>query len=183
MALWNKLQTELDRFGRVAQSAFDEGKARLEIVRVRQLADRAAQALGYAVHNARKSGGELEAETYARLSSTLAAHEAEAERLEAQLEAARTARHESGPASPGTSSTGRAGTTGGAHDGFGRGGATGTTPSSVDPAMGDEGAGGAAARGHDGMGGSGGSTSGSTSGGPVHPPYSGPYGGGGSYGS
>lgn len=89
MALWDKLKTELDRAGRAAQTAFDEGKVRLEILRVRQLADKAAQALGYAVHNARKSGGNLDDDTYSRLSGTLAAHEAEVARLEAQLAAER----------------------------------------------------------------------------------------------
>ena len=53
MALWNKLRTELDRAGRVAQDALDEGKLRLEIFRARQLVDRAAQSLGYAVYRAR----------------------------------------------------------------------------------------------------------------------------------
>ncbi|HEX3160210.1 MAG TPA: hypothetical protein VHQ45_16945 [Gemmatimonadaceae bacterium] len=85
MALWDKLKTELDRAGKAAQGAFDEGKVRLEIFRVRQLTDKAAQALGYAVYNARKKGEELDAEQYARLSSTLAAHEAEAARLEQQV--------------------------------------------------------------------------------------------------
>ena len=155
MALWNKLQTELDRFGRVAQSAFDEGKARLEIMRVRQLADRAAQALGYAVYNARKGGGELDDESYARLSSTLAAHEAEAQRLEAQLEAAKSARADA---------TGEGGTTGT------MGGDAGATAGGVDPAMGDTG--GAAGT---TSGGSSASTSGSH--GTVNPPYSGPTGG------
>jgi hypothetical protein len=53
MALWNKLRTELDRAGRVAQGAIDEGKLRLEIFRARQLVDRAAQSLGYAVYRSR----------------------------------------------------------------------------------------------------------------------------------
>ena len=102
MALWDKLKTELDRAGRAAQTAFDEGKVRLEVLRVRQLADKAAQALGYAVYRARQGGGELDAETYARLSSTLAAHEAEVQRLEAQLAAARAA---TGDTAGGTAST------------------------------------------------------------------------------
>lgn len=85
MAIWDKLKTELDRAGKAAQSALDEGKIRLEAFRVRQLADKAAQALGYAVYRARQSGQELDPDTYARLSSTLAAHEAEAARLEQQL--------------------------------------------------------------------------------------------------
>jgi hypothetical protein len=86
MAIWDKLKTELDRAGKAAQTALDEGKIRLEAMRVRQLADKAAQALGYAVYRARQQNQELDTETYARLSSALAAHEAEAARFEAQLE-------------------------------------------------------------------------------------------------
>jgi hypothetical protein len=85
MAIWTKLRTELDRAGRVAQTAFDEGRTRLEVLRVRQLADRGAQALGYAVFRARADGREIDAELYASLSATLAAHEAEVASLEAKL--------------------------------------------------------------------------------------------------
>jgi hypothetical protein len=87
MAIWDKLKHELDRAGKAAQVAFDEGKIRLEAFRVRQLADKAAQALGYAVFRAKQGGRDLDADTYARLSSTLAAHEAEASRLEQLLRA------------------------------------------------------------------------------------------------
>ncbi|HLV25716.1 MAG TPA: hypothetical protein VKZ41_05360 [Gemmatimonadales bacterium] len=83
--IWEKLRTEIDRAGRMAQGAIDEGKIRLDAYRSRQLADKAAQALGYAVYRARKENRELEADVYARLSSTLAAHEAEAERLDSEL--------------------------------------------------------------------------------------------------
>jgi len=92
MTVWTKLRNELDRAGKVAQSAFDEGKVRLEVMRVRQLADRAAQALGYAVHRARTEGREVEPELYASLSATLAAHEAELATLEAKLGEPRQAR-------------------------------------------------------------------------------------------
>jgi hypothetical protein len=85
MALWNKLRTELDRAGRMAQGAFDEGRTRLEALRARQLADRAAQALGYAVYRARQEGREVDAELYTSLSATLTAHEAEVAALEAKL--------------------------------------------------------------------------------------------------
>jgi hypothetical protein len=85
MAIWDKLKTELDRAGKAAQNALDEGKVRLEAFRTRQLADKAAQALGYAVYRARQSGAELDAETYSRLTATLATHETEAARLEQQL--------------------------------------------------------------------------------------------------
>jgi len=87
MGLWDKLSTELRTAGKAAQEALDEGKIRLEIFRVRQLADKAAQALGYAIHRARKEGKEADADTIARLESTLAEHEAEAKRLEEALAA------------------------------------------------------------------------------------------------
>jgi hypothetical protein len=187
MALWNKLQNELDRFGRVAQSAFDEGKARLEIMRVRQLADKAAQALGYAVYNARKGGGELDAESHARLTSTLAAHEAEAERLEAQLEAAKAARAESATDTGGTPpEPGTGGTEGGSAGASGTTGSTGSTGSTgtggVDPAMGDSGASSSGTGAYGSASGSaGGSASTSGSHGTVNPPYSGPSGSSGPY--
>ncbi len=85
MPILDRLKSELDRAGKAAQDAFDEGKTRLEAFRERQLADKAAQALGYAVYRARQQNQEVDADTYARLSSTLAAHEAEASRYEAQL--------------------------------------------------------------------------------------------------
>jgi len=101
MAIWDKLKTELDRAGKAAQNALDEGKVRLEAFRTRQLADKAAQALGYAVYRAKESGAELDAETYARLSGTLATHETEATRLEQQLrDLGATPKHESTSAEP-----------------------------------------------------------------------------------
>ena len=86
MPLWDKVKTELDRAGRAAQDAIDEGKIRLEAFRARQLADRAAQALGYAVYRARKSGGDIDQESWDRLAATLAQHEETASRLEDQLD-------------------------------------------------------------------------------------------------
>ena len=97
MSLWNKVSDELRNAGKAAAGAIDEGKVRLELFRVRQLADKAAQALGYAVHRARKEGKEAEADVIARLETTLGEHEAEAKRLEGELE-----RHRAGgtPAPP-----------------------------------------------------------------------------------
>jgi len=86
MALLDKLKQELDRAGKVAQDAFDDGKSRLEAFRTRQLADKAAQALGYAVYRAKKGGAELDAATYDRLRATLETHDTEAARLEAEIE-------------------------------------------------------------------------------------------------
>jgi len=86
MALFDKLKEELDRAGKAAQGAFDEGKIRLEAFRTRQLADKAAQALGYAVFRAKQSGGEIDGDTYSRLSATLATHDAEAAKYEGELD-------------------------------------------------------------------------------------------------
>jgi hypothetical protein len=85
MALWDKLSTELRSAGKAARGAIDEGKIRLELFRVRQLADKAAQALGYAVHQAHQSGKEPAPDTIKRLEATLSEHEATAKRLETDL--------------------------------------------------------------------------------------------------
>ena len=85
MGLWDKLQSELDRAGTAAKDALDEGKIRIELFRVRQSADKAAQALGYAIHRAKRDGRELEAELMTSLLGTLTKHEDEAKKLEEQL--------------------------------------------------------------------------------------------------
>jgi hypothetical protein len=105
MALIDRLKEELDRAGKAAQDAFDDGKTRLEAFRTRQLADKAAQALGYAVYRAKKSGRELDAATYDRLAATLETHDSEAARLEADIELRRQ------PTTPRASSSTTAGTT------------------------------------------------------------------------
>ena len=116
MALLDRLKQELDRAGKVAQDAFDDGKTRLEAFRTRQLADKAAQALGYAVYRARKSGGEIDAATYDRLKATLETHDTDAARLEAEIEL----RRQEGSPSHGSSSSasgGSASTGGDAYQG------------------------------------------------------------------
>lgn len=86
MPLWDKVKEELDRAGKVAQEAIDEGRIRLEQVRARQLADKAAQRLGYAVSRARREGRPTDDPEVERLHAALAEHEAEADRLQAQLD-------------------------------------------------------------------------------------------------
>ena len=103
MPLWDKLKSELDRAGRVAQNALDEGRIQLDAFRARQRMDKAAQALGYAVHRAKAAGAELDSESYGRLSAELAEREAEVQRLEAELREARAfngAKVETGPTPP-----------------------------------------------------------------------------------
>src|SRR5687768_7745330 len=96
MALWNKLKDELNRAGRAAQEAIDEGKMRLDMMRSRQAMDKAAQKLGYGVYRARKLGGDIPTDEYARLSAEVANAEAEVERFETLLREAANRRKGSG---------------------------------------------------------------------------------------
>lgn len=92
MPIWDRLKSELDRAGRAAQGALDEGRIQLEAFRARQRMDKAAQSLGYAVYRARTAGTDVDAESYARLAAELTAAEAEHTKLEQDLQAARAAR-------------------------------------------------------------------------------------------
>ena len=59
MAIWDKVKQGIDKAGKAAQDVFDEGKLRLDAYRAREQADKAAEALGYAVFRAADAGGEL----------------------------------------------------------------------------------------------------------------------------
>ncbi|MBV6520890.1 MAG: hypothetical protein MNPFHGCM_01009 [Gemmatimonadaceae bacterium] len=87
MPMWSKLKTELDRASRAAANAIDEGKVRLEIFRARQLTDKAAQSLGYAVFRAKAAGNELDQVAMTRLVAAIEEREAEVRRLEDSLRA------------------------------------------------------------------------------------------------
>lgn len=102
MALWNKLKDELNRAGRAAQEAIDEGKLRLDLLRSRQAMDKAAQKLGYAVYRARKLGGDVPTDEYARVSADVANAEAEVERYETLLREAANRRKAAGEPEPST---------------------------------------------------------------------------------
>ena len=82
MALLDKLRQELDRAGRQASRAFDEGRMRLELYRAKQSVDRFAQRFGYAVFRAKQAGNELPAEELSAHMNNLVAAEAEVTRLE-----------------------------------------------------------------------------------------------------
>lgn len=88
MALLDKLRQELDRAGRSAQRALDEGRLRLDLFRARQSLDRFAQRFGYAVYRARKAGGDLPPEEYTAHMNNLTAADAEVTRLEKLIEEA-----------------------------------------------------------------------------------------------
>jgi len=91
MAIWDKVKQGIDKAGKAAQDVFDEGKLRLDAYRAREQADKAAEALGYAMFRAADAGGELEADARDRLMAALRLQDAEARRLETELAAARAA--------------------------------------------------------------------------------------------
>jgi len=82
MALLDKLRQELDRAGRQASRALDEGRLRLELYRAKQSVDRFARRFGYAVYRAKQAGNELPPEELAAHMGNLTAAEAEVARLE-----------------------------------------------------------------------------------------------------
>jgi hypothetical protein len=102
MSLFNRLKDELNRAGKVAQDAIDEGKLRLELHRSRQAMDRAAQKLGYAVYRARKGGSDIPADEYARIASEVSNGEAEVERYETLIREASERRKPAGPSATDT---------------------------------------------------------------------------------
>ena len=82
MALIDKLRQELDRAGKSAQRALDEGRLRLDLFRARQSLDRFAERFGYAVFRARKDGGDLPPEEYTAHMNNMTAADAEVTRLQ-----------------------------------------------------------------------------------------------------
>lgn len=91
MAIWDKVKQGIDKAGKAAQDVLDEGKLRLDAYRAREQADKAAEALGYAVFRAVDAGGELLPDARERLINALRQQDAEARRLEAELIAAKAA--------------------------------------------------------------------------------------------
>lgn len=91
MAIWDKVKQGIDKAGKAAQDVFDEGKLRLDAYRAREQADKAAEALGYAIFRALEAGGDLDADARARLMDALRAKDSEARRMESELAAAKAA--------------------------------------------------------------------------------------------
>ena len=85
MTLWNRVRTELEEAGRLAQGALDEGRLRLEAYRERKRADRIAQQLGWVYYRANVAQTTADAVEVTRLTDEMARHENEARRLEEQI--------------------------------------------------------------------------------------------------
>jgi len=85
MNIWDKVKDGIDKAGKAAQDVFDDGKTRIEAYRAREQADKAAEALGYAVFRPLELGQELEPESRDRLMRSLRERDTEARRLETLL--------------------------------------------------------------------------------------------------
>lgn len=112
MAIWDKVKQGIDKAGKAAQDVFDEGKLRIDAYRAREQADKAAEALGYAVFRAWENNAELDSDARERLAGALRTREAEARKLETELAEAKAGETKSSAASePAAASAEAAGAT------------------------------------------------------------------------
>jgi hypothetical protein len=86
--LFDRLNQELEAFGKKAQAALDEGKLQIELLRLRRRQDNAARDLGMMVHR-RERGSELEPRRIDALMLRLDDLKAEIARVEQQIAEAR----------------------------------------------------------------------------------------------
>ena len=86
--LFDRLNQELEAFGKKAQAALDEGKVQIELLRVRRRRDNTARDLGLLIHR-RERGGDAEQQRADGLLVRLDEFEAEIARLEQQASEAR----------------------------------------------------------------------------------------------
>jgi hypothetical protein len=86
--LFDRLNQELEAFGKKAQAALDEGKLQIELLRLRRRQDNAARDLGLMVHR-RERGGELEPRRIDALLLRLDDLQADIARLELQISESR----------------------------------------------------------------------------------------------
>jgi hypothetical protein len=102
--LFDRLNHELEAFGKKAQAALDEGKLQIELMRARKRRDHAARDLGLLVHR-RERGGEVEPRRVEALYLRLDDLVADVTRLEELVDARRKPEPASGSmASPAATS-------------------------------------------------------------------------------
>jgi hypothetical protein len=97
--LFDRLNQELEAFGKKAQAALDDGKIQIEQLRVRRKRDNAARDLGLLIHR-RERSGEVEPRRVDALLLRLDDLEAELGRLGRQLDEARRQRPSAPPEPP-----------------------------------------------------------------------------------
>jgi len=97
--LFDRLNRELETFGKRAQAALDEGKLQIELLRHRRQQDRAARELGLLIHR-RERGGQVDARRIDAALLRLDDLAAEIGRLEERLAARRERGAEPASAAP-----------------------------------------------------------------------------------
>jgi outer membrane murein-binding lipoprotein Lpp len=100
--LFDRLNQELEAFGKKAQAALDEGKLQIELLRTKRRQDNAARDLGLLVHR-RERGGEIETSRIDALLLRIDDLQAEIARLERQIREARRGRGSAEPTAAPTS--------------------------------------------------------------------------------
>jgi uncharacterized protein YceH (UPF0502 family) len=84
MSLFDRMAAGLETLGKKANQAFDEGKLRVELVRVRRRMDNAARDLGYLTYRQAKGTAAAPADVEA-LTRRISDAEASVARLEAEI--------------------------------------------------------------------------------------------------
>jgi multidrug efflux pump subunit AcrA (membrane-fusion protein) len=97
--LFDRLNQELEAFGKKAQAALDEGKLQIELLRFRRRQDGAARELGLLVHR-RERGAEVESRRIDALMLRLDDLQREIARLEQQIAESRGRGPADTPTSP-----------------------------------------------------------------------------------
>jgi hypothetical protein len=97
--LFDRLNQELEAFGRKAQWAIDDGKLQIELLRIRRKQDHVARDLGLLVHR-RERGGDADPRRIEALLLRLDEVAGEIARLEGQLQEAKRQRGERTAAEP-----------------------------------------------------------------------------------
>ena len=97
--LFDRLNQELEAFGKKAQAALDEGKIQIELMRARRRRDNGARDLGLLIYR-RERGTQVEASRVDALLTRLDDLEADVTRLDQQLAEARRARPKAPPKAP-----------------------------------------------------------------------------------
>ena len=95
--LFDRLNRELETFGKRAQAALDDGKLQIELLRHRRQQDRAASELGMLIYR-RERGGQVEVRRIDAVMLRLDDLGTEITRLEARI----AARKSTGAAAPGS---------------------------------------------------------------------------------
>lgn len=105
--IFDRLNQELESFGRKAQAAFDEGRFQLELIRLRRQRDDASCSLGKLIYK-RERGNEVDQVRIDALLIRLDDIEASIDKVEKQMGSIRAEASEAPPSEPADATAGAA---------------------------------------------------------------------------